>query len=131
MSDCIFCKITRGEILAHSIWEDKEFLAILDKFPLVEGQILVIPKKHYPSEIFEMPEGAYKKILLAARKVARILKKKLKVKRVMMVVEGLDVNHTHIKLYPFSCGAKGYTPLPTGSEASDKSLKELIGKLKS
>ena len=131
MRDCIFCKIAKGEIPAHFIWQDKEFLAILDKFPLAKGQILVIPKKHYPSDIFKMPESAYKKILSAAKKTARILKKKLKVERVIMVVEGLDVNHAHIKLYPFSCETKGYAPLSIGKEASDKSLKELVRKLKS
>ena len=33
-------------------------------------------------------------------KVAKILEKGLNVKRVALVMEGLGINHTHIKLYP-------------------------------
>lgn len=44
--DCIFCRIVRGEIPSHKIFEDDETLAILDKYPLAIGHTLVIPKEH-------------------------------------------------------------------------------------
>jgi hypothetical protein len=37
----------------------------------------------------------------ATKKVVVLLKKWLKVDRVWVVIEWLDVNHAHIKLYPF------------------------------
>lgn len=61
---------------------------------------VVIPKKHYDSYAFDMPDKEYQKLLLAAKKVSKILDKKLKVKRTAMVMEGLGENHVHIKLYP-------------------------------
>ncbi|MCK4647867.1 HIT domain-containing protein [Candidatus Pacearchaeota archaeon] len=100
MKDCVFCKIVRGEIPCVKIWEDENFLAFLDINPNTEGMTLVIPKKHFDSDAFEMPEKDYTELMVAARKVARILEKGLQVKRVSLVMEGMDVDHMHIKLYP-------------------------------
>lgn len=95
-----FCRIVSGELRASVIWEDKEFMAILDQFPNTRGMALVIPKKHYDSYAFDMPDRAYGRLMLASKKVARMLEKGVKVHRVAMVMEGLGVNHVHIKLYP-------------------------------
>jgi len=99
-SSCIFCKIAKGEIPSVKIWEDKKHIAILDINPNVKGMTLVIPKNHYDSDATDMPDEAYTKVMLATKKVAKLLEKGLKVKRVAMVMEGLGVNHVHIKLYP-------------------------------
>lgn len=37
MKECIFCKIVKGEIDSAKIWENKEFLAILDANPNTKG----------------------------------------------------------------------------------------------
>ncbi|MBI2044016.1 HIT domain-containing protein [Candidatus Pacearchaeota archaeon] len=100
MKDCIFCKIVEGKIPSVKIWEDKDFMAILDINPNVRGMTLVMPKKHFDSYVFEMPEKEYSEVMKATRKVAQLLDKKLKVKRTALVMEGLGVNHAHIKLYP-------------------------------
>jgi diadenosine tetraphosphate (Ap4A) HIT family hydrolase len=100
MEDCIFCKIAKGEIKSVKIWEDEEYIAILDMFPNTEGMTLVIPKKHFDSDVFEMPEEDYNKLMLASRKVAKVLEEGLDVKRVSMVMEGMGINHIHVKLYP-------------------------------
>ena len=100
MKDCIFCKIVKDEIPSVKIWEDDKFIAILDKFPNVKGMTLVIPKKHFDSYVSEMNDKDYQELMLASKKVARLLDKKLKVMRTALVMEGLGVNHAHIKLYP-------------------------------
>ena len=53
MENCIFCKIVKGEIPCVKIWEDKDFLAILDVFPNTKGMTLVLTKKHFDSYAFE------------------------------------------------------------------------------
>lgn len=98
--DCIFCKIVKGEIDSAKIWEDKEFLAILDVSPNTKGMTLVLTKEHYGSYAFDMPEDLYQRFMLASKKVAKILEKGLNIKRVAMVMEGMGINHSHIKLYP-------------------------------
>lgn len=100
MQNCIFCKIIKGEIDSAKIWEDKGFLAILDINPNTKGMVLLLTKQHYDSYVFEMPDEIYQKFMQAVKKVAKILEKGLNVQRVAMVIEGMGVNHAHIKLYP-------------------------------
>lgn len=100
MSDCIFCKIISGEIPSIKIREDEDFLAILDLFPNVRGMTLVIPKKHYDSEILNMDDEIYSKYMLATKKVSQMLKQSLNVNRVWLIIEWMWINHAHTKLYP-------------------------------
>jgi histidine triad (HIT) family protein len=46
MSDCIFCKIIKGEIPGKKMYEDEEMLAFHDITPMAPVHFLVIPKKH-------------------------------------------------------------------------------------
>ena len=43
---CIFCRIIKGEVFAHRVFENKRILAFLDIHPLSKGHTLVIPKCH-------------------------------------------------------------------------------------
>lgn len=49
MKNCIFCKITAGELPADKVYEDDLVLAFLDIAPLSKGHTLVIPKEHHTS----------------------------------------------------------------------------------
>jgi histidine triad (HIT) family protein len=49
MSDCIFCKIIKGEIPCKKIYEDDEMLAFHDITPMAPVHFLLIPKKHIKS----------------------------------------------------------------------------------
>ena len=100
MKDCIFCKIAKEEIPSSKFWENDKYIAILDLNPNVKGMSLVIPKEHHDSHVFKMNDEDYSGIMLAAKQVTFILEKGLNVKRVALVMEGLGVNHAHIKLYP-------------------------------
>ena len=97
---CLFCKLVSGEIPCFKIWEDKDHIAFLDIFPNTRGMTLVIPKKHFDSYAFSMPDKDYSSLMLASQKVAKLLEKKIPVKRVALVMEGMGINHAHIKLYP-------------------------------
>ncbi|KAF7599836.1 MAG: histidine triad nucleotide-binding protein [Candidatus Dactylopiibacterium carminicum] len=46
MSDCIFCRIARGDLPSNKVYEDEEFLAFKDIHPQAPVHILIIPKKH-------------------------------------------------------------------------------------
>lgn len=151
MENCIFCKIIKEEIPSVKFWEDDEFFAVLDVFPNTKGMTLVIPKKHFDSDTFSMPDVDYTKLMLATKKVSDILKKGLGVNRVAMVAEGMGVNHVHIKLYPlhgigeefeemwakdkvFFEKYQGYLSTQLGEKAQLKDLRkvaqEIIGKNK-
>ncbi|MGC8687429.1 MAG: HIT family protein [Candidatus Micrarchaeia archaeon] len=98
--DCIFCKIANNEAGSYKIYEDKDYIAILDIFPNIRGQTLVIPKRHIDSYAFDLPDDELCRFMATSKKVAKIIEKGLKVARVHIVLEGTAINHLHAKLYP-------------------------------
>lgn len=46
MSQCIFCKIIAGEEPASIIYQDTDFVILMDAYPLTDCHILIIPKRH-------------------------------------------------------------------------------------
>lgn len=49
MSDCIFCRIARGEIPCRKVYEDGEVLAFHDINPVAPVHFMLIPKLHLAS----------------------------------------------------------------------------------
>ena len=58
MENCLFCKITGGEIPATKVYEDDSILAFRDIAPQAPTHILVIPKCHIPSVDGITPENS-------------------------------------------------------------------------
>lgn len=125
--DCIFCKIVSGEIPSQIIWEDEKHIAFLDIFPLREGQTVVTTKDHLPSSIYTLPDDSYADLMDAARKVALLLEEKLGAERTMVVGEGLEIDHVHLKLYPRFEGEGGL--VHGGPPADSEKLADLKKKI--
>ncbi|MEO3944954.1 histidine triad nucleotide-binding protein [Gorillibacterium sp. CAU 1737] len=49
MTDCLFCKIIRGELPSRKVYEDEDVVAFWDIAPLAPVHVLTIPKKHIQS----------------------------------------------------------------------------------
>ncbi|MDP3974272.1 MAG: HIT family protein [Candidatus Daviesbacteria bacterium] len=101
MNDCIFCKIVKGEAPSHLIWEDEKHLAFLSIFPNTVGFSVVITKQHYPSYAFDLEDDVLRDLVIATKKVAKLLDEKLEdVGRTGMIFEGFAIDHVHAKLFP-------------------------------
>ena len=74
MIDCIFCKITKGEIPADKIYEDENCLAFLDITPINPGHTLLIPKQHYEN-LYDLPDETLAKLAPAIKKIAIAVKR--------------------------------------------------------
>ena len=101
MVTCLFCQIVLGEVPAHIVWEDDEHVAFLSVFPNTDGVTVVIPKAHYGSDVWAMPEHAFHALLSATRVVALQLTRVFEdVGRTAVVFEGFGIDHVHAKLFP-------------------------------
>ena len=71
--DCIFCKITAGEIPAAKVFEDEICLAFNDLEPQAPTHILIIPKDHVDSldKAAESQKSTLGHLLLIAADIAR------------------------------------------------------------
>ncbi len=45
--ECVFCEIVKKRRDAYIIYEDEYHLSFLDRYPVVRGHTLVIPKEHH------------------------------------------------------------------------------------
>lgn len=121
MKGCIFCKIAAGESPAEIIWEDAKHLAFLSIFPNTEGFTVVITKEHYSSYAFELPDNVLSNLILASKKVAKLLDRSFPdVGRTGLIFEGFGVDHIHSKLYPMH----GTGDLSSWKSIESKSMKE-------
>jgi len=104
MEDCIFCKIARGELPCHKVYEDDRVIAFEDISPLSVGHTLIIPKRH-AENLYEMAEEDLAAVHLASRKIARAIRKALTPMGVAALqLNGRGVNqlvmHYHLHLVP-------------------------------
>ena len=102
--DCVFCKIIRGEIPSHRVYEDQNFLAFLSIDPESSGHTLIIPKKHY-RWVWDLPAGRQTSLNIGkyfevAQKIALAQKKAFNTDFVLSKIIGEDVPHAHIWVYP-------------------------------
>jgi len=74
--DCVFCKIVRGELPAHVVYEDKYTIAFLDIKPVAPGHTLVMPKEHHVN-LEAIPSELLCKVMQAVKKVGSAIKEKL------------------------------------------------------
>jgi len=49
MSDCIFCRIARGEIPSKKVYEDDDLFAFHDINPMAPVHFMIVPKQHIAS----------------------------------------------------------------------------------
>jgi histidine triad (HIT) family protein len=104
MENCIFCKIVRGEVPSHKVYEDDDFLAFLGIPAISPGYTLVIPKAHY-RWVWDVPNaGQYFEI---AQKIARAQQKAFETDEIYSKILGEEVPHAHIWIYPNAKTAQG------------------------
>jgi histidine triad (HIT) family protein len=65
----VFAKILRGELPAHTVYEDEHVLALMDIMPRADGHTLVIPKVA-ARNILDIDAGALAILIQAVQKVA-------------------------------------------------------------
>lgn len=97
----VFTKIINREIPANIIAEDDRYIAFLDINPLVNGHVLVVPKKEV-DYIFDMADEELAGLHLFAKKVAGAMKQAIDCRRIGVAVIGLEVPHVHVHLVPLN-----------------------------
>jgi histidine triad (HIT) family protein len=67
---CVFCAIAAGEGPAIRIYEDEDYLAILDIRPFTRGHTLVIPKRH-TIDLTDTPPETLGEMITIGQRIAR------------------------------------------------------------
>ena len=132
MDNCIFCKIGKGEIPAHKIYEDKNILAFLDMKPHAKGHTVVIPKAHGVTA-FDYSDKQLQELIVAVRKSMEKIQKVLQPDGFNVgwnhhSAAGQVVPHLHIHIMPRYIGDNGGSMHSIIKNPGSMSVEE-VGKL--
>lgn len=125
----IFTKIINHEIPGHVVYEDEICVVLMDKFPAVLGQTLVIPKQEV-DYLFDLPPATYHHLFEVAQKIAKASDIAFNTIRTCLVVEGFEVPHVHLRLYPMTKKESLGHTMEKQQEASDAVLAKQAEKIK-
>lgn len=140
---CIFCKIINGELEGYFVYEDEEFVAILDKYPVSPGHTLVMPKQHFENYL-EAPEELLAELAKVVKTIAIAVKSALKADGIRILTNvgesaGQVIFHLHVHIVPtwireYPEDFKSFIPRKQMSEEYynllQKVIREYIEKIK-
>lgn len=131
-TNCIFCKIISGEILATKVYEDEKSLAFLDIMPASKGHTLVIPKEHHANFDEVTPEVLCQTIT-CAQKIGQAVKSALDLEGYNVdihngEVAGQSIHHLHIHIIPRHAG-DGLALFPRG-KYQEGEMEEVANQIK-
>lgn len=116
--DCLFCKIIKGEIPSKVIFEDELVKVFLDINPTTNGDMLIVPKKHYEN-ILDIDDKLIPHIHNVIKDLYKLLKEKLSIDGLTIVennFHGQEVKHYHVHV----------TPRYTNDEVKQTSNKNIL-----
>ena len=127
--DSIFTKIINGQIPAHYVAQEKDYVAFLDIHPIRPGHTLVVPKKQIGSYI-DMSSGDFKDLMGAAQRIAKHIQVTLGCKRVVLNIDGSDTpDHVHIHLVPINNPEDSHREGRMEEEPDHDSLRQMAQRL--
>jgi histidine triad (HIT) family protein len=135
MSDCIFCKIIKGEIPAAKVFENEHVLAFLDISQVTKGHTLIIPKVH-KENLFELTPDISRNIFEVVPSIANALKREFEPIGLNVVNNngadaGQSVFHFHLHLIPRYGKGDGFGAIwkNNQSDYSPQLLKEMAASI--
>ena len=102
MSDCLFCKIAKGENPSYTLFEDDTLKVMLDVFPNSPGHTLIIPKDHY-LDLDDITLDVLNHIMEISKQIKSLLEIKLNPHSIVLVQnngEEQKIKHFHLHLIP-------------------------------
>lgn len=101
---CIFCKIIKGEIPNHTLYEDDQVIAFLDISQVTKGHTLVVPKTHYDN-FLTCEDETLAHLMKVTKKLANRIVDKTQAKGVNILSNtgeqaGQSVMHFHVHIIP-------------------------------
>lgn len=104
MSECIFCKIVKGDIPSKKVFENDHLIAFLDINPTNPGHTLVVPKEHH-EDFLSTPNDILSDILKHVKIIAKAAMSAVNADGFNIIINtksaaGQVVFHTHFHIIP-------------------------------
>jgi diadenosine tetraphosphate (Ap4A) HIT family hydrolase len=136
-SQCIFCRIVRGEAEAHVVYREDRVTAFLDIHPVTRGHLLVVPHTHAPDLASLEPRDAAAMMVAARHLAGAVRRAPLGVDGVNLhladgAVAGQSVFHAHLHVIPRYAGdGFGFRRPLGGTESAPADLAAVAEQIRS
>lgn len=127
MQDSVFMSIIRGEIPCHKVYEDTHTIAFLSINPIADGHVLVVPKVQ-TDHIWDLDSDDYHAVFHTVQLVADRIRAVMRPKRVGVRIEGLEVPHAHVHVFPFDSDEQ-FLAHPSTREPDHETLSRIAAEL--
>ena len=102
--DCIFCKLSAGEISNKKIYENSNFFSILDINQDIAGHSLIITKKHF-NTLLDAPKSLGTELLDCIKKTSLFILNKYQADGFNVLNNNFEsagqvVKHFHLHIFP-------------------------------
>jgi histidine triad (HIT) family protein len=100
--NCAFCKIVRGIVPCHKVFEDDLSLAFLDHRPLFAGHTLFITKSHIET-LFDLPESLVGALFNNVQLLSRAVMQGMEAEGSFVAINNRvsqSVPHFHVHIVP-------------------------------
>jgi len=130
--DCVFCQIAAGKVPAKKVYEDEQFVGVLDINPAAPGHVLVMPKQHI-AVMPQMSDELVVRMSVVARSLSQAMLTKLEVEGVSVfvgngAVAGQRAPHVMMHVIPRKEG-DGIALDITRRDISQEQVHEAVKKL--
>jgi len=98
----VFCRVVRGDLSAHVVYEDPQSVAFLDHRPLFPGHTLVVPRAHVET-LADLPAEGITPLFAAVQVLARAVERGLGAEGSFVAVNNRisqSVPHLHVHVVP-------------------------------
>ena len=132
-TDCLFCKIVKGEIPCAKVYETEDLMAFMDIAPAAPGHVLIVPKAHYPT-LLELPEALGNTLLGSLKSVGRAVMDVTGATGFNVAINtfesaGQVVFHAHLHVIPRISG-DGLSPWPGKPYDSSETMARLAASIR-
>jgi histidine triad (HIT) family protein len=96
---CHFCRLIRGDLPSHRVYEDDDFVVLLTTHPINPGHAMVVPRAHIDS-FYQLEDRLYIPMMLLVKRLANAIKVAFAPLQVVMETSGVGNRHVHVHVLP-------------------------------
>ncbi|MBX7245982.1 MAG: HIT family protein [Candidatus Sumerlaeaceae bacterium] len=97
----LFTRIINGELPGRFVWKDDVCVGMLTIAPMNPGHTLIIPREEVDHWV-DMKPDLSSHLFGVAQSVSKAIHHAFQLKKVGLIIAGLEVLHTHIHLVPIN-----------------------------
>ncbi len=127
----MFTKIIDGEIPGRFIWQDDDVVAFLTIAPITPGHTLVVSRREIEHWLDAEPE-LLSKVMAVAQTIGKAQEKAYDARRVGVLMEGYEVPHLHVHVWPtqspadFDVKRVDLSPDPAALDEAAQTLRDAL-----